>query len=213
MKIIKIKNIVITFIIALFSMSCYQAPNDYYIKTSVKPSIKAIKVAVISENKDSFFVTSAAHRVLITELLDVGFTVIERNNLDQIIKEQWISSEITSNNNQDEITKEYVLDKELISKIGKMLGVDKLILVYVIPDAGNKISLSTIRMVETSTAEVITSTTIHAPLQGKDIDLLMKQAAVDMMYAYKNGIKVVRNKLSAAHYTGREQKLRTRIDN
>ena len=186
--------------IILLTIGC--APQtSYYIKTTVSPDSN-IKIAVINENADSWWVSSIAYRTLITELMDVGFKVIERSNLEQIIKEQRLTtssglSELVSNDeekNQEYITS--VLDKNTIKEIGNMLGVDKLIVNYVVPNRNLKISLCTIRLVDVFSGEVLTSTTIYAPLQGGSVDVLMKQAANDIMEAYKSGERIVRNKLA-----------------
>ena len=200
-----IKNLTLNIFILLIVCSCSYQPDNYYIKTSVTPSGSAynekLKVAVISENLDNWWTTSVAHRVLITELMDAGFTVVERSNLDNILKEQRLSSASGLIKNDDEEKnssgkESYVLDKNSISEIGEMLGVKKLILVYVVPNWNNKISLCTVRLVDVLSGKIQTSTTIHAPLSGKDIDLIMKQVANDMMSAYKTGKNIVRNKLS-----------------
>ena len=205
---------------------CAPTTTNYYIKTSVSPDSN-IKVAVINENADSWWVSSIAYRTLITELMDVGFKVIERTNLEQIIKEQKLTtSSGLSNDEEDETTKEYissVLDKNTIKEIGNMLGVDKLIVTYVVPNRNLKMSLCTIRFVDVFSGEVLTSTTIYAPLKGSSIDLLMKQAANDIMEAYKNGEGIVRDELSIdsnsnavqsdGGETMEENKFRKTIDN
>ena len=193
------KKIIIPFI--LLFISCTTVKENYYIKTSVAPESN-IKVAVINENADSWWVSSIAYRTLITELMDVGFKVIERTNLEQIIKEQRLSTasglaaKLVAGN--EETNQEYVtsvLDKNTIKEIGNMLGVDKLIVTYVVPNRNLKISLCTIRLVDVFTGEVLTSTTVYAPLNGGSVDVLMKQAANDIMEAYKSGKKIIRNEL------------------
>ena len=188
------------YIIILLTIGC--APKtSYYIKTTVSPDSN-IKIAVINENADSWWVSSIAYRTLITELMDVGFKVIERTNLEDIIKEQRLTTSsglaagLVSGN--EEINQEYVtsvLDKNTIKEIGNMLGVDKLIITYVVPNRNLKISLCTIRLVDVFSGEVLTSTTIYAPFDGGSVDVLMKQAANDIMEAYKNGNKIIRNEL------------------
>ena len=187
-------------LIALLFVGC-ASETSYYIKTTVSPDSN-IKIAVINENADSWWVSSIAYRTLITELMDVGFKVIERTNLEDIIKEQRLTTSsglaagLVSGN--EEINQEYVtsvLDKNTIKEIGNMLGVDKLIITYVVPNRNLKISLCTIRLVDVFSGEVLTSTTIYAPFDGGSVDVLMKQAANDIMEAYKNGNKIIRNEL------------------
>ena len=115
-------------------------------------------------------------------------------------------------------------DKNTIKEIGNMLGVDKLIVTYVVPNRNLKISLCTIRLVDVFTGEVLTSTTVYAPLNGGSVDVLMKQAANDIMEAYKSGKGIIRDKLSvetnaqAVQTAGRgekreDNKFRKTIDN
>ena len=187
--------------IILFVIGC--AKTNYYIKTTTSPDSN-IKVAVINENTDPYWVTSIAYRTLITELMDVGFKVVERTNLQKIIVEQNMTSkglikESDAENHTEHIMS--VLDKNNIKELGSMLGVDKLIVIYAVPSSNLKISICTIRLVDVFSAEVLTSTTIYAPLTGSialgsSIDVLMKQAANDIMEAYKSGEKIIRNKLS-----------------
>ena len=182
-------------LVSILITSC--ATHKYYIKTSVSPDSN-IKVAVINENADSWWVSSIAYRTLITELMDVGFKVIERTNLEQINKEQKLTTSSGLTDKENETTKEYissVLDKNTIKEIGNMLGVDKLIVTYVVPNRNLKISLCTIRLVNDFSGEVLTSTTIYAHLKGSSVDVIMKQAANDIMEAYKSGKKIIRNEL------------------
>ena len=132
--------------ILMLIVSC--STQKYYIKTSVSPESN-IKVAIINENIDSWWVSSISYRVLITELMDAGFKVIERTNLENIIKEQKLTSSglSTSENENDETSKNYIssiLDKNSIKEIGNMLGVDKLIITYVVPNRDRKIGICTI---------------------------------------------------------------------
>ena len=183
--------------ILMFIVSC--STQKYYIKTSVSPESN-IKVAIINENIDSWWVSSISYRVLITELMDAGFKVIERTNLENIIKEQKLTSSglSTSENENDETSKNYIssiLDKNSIKEIGNMLGVDKLIITYVVPNRDRKIGICTIRLVEVFSGEILTSTTVFAPMEGSNIDVIMKQVANDMMEAYKTGKRIIRNEL------------------
>ena len=183
--------------ILMLIVSC--STQKYYIKTSVSPESN-IKVAIINENIDSWWVSSISYRVLITELMDAGFKVIERTNLENIIKEQKLTSSglSTSENENDETSKNYIssiLDKNSIKEIGNMLGVDKLIITYVVPNRDRKIGICTIRLVEVFSGEILTSTTVFAPMEGSNIDVIMKQVANDMMEAYKTGKRIIRNEL------------------
>ena len=53
-------------------------------------------------------------------------------------------------------------------------------------------------MVDVYSGEVLTSTSIYAPLKGSSVDVLMKQAANDIMEAYKNGEGIIRDKLQSS---------------
>ncbi len=163
--------ILITFLILA---NCAPAPK-YYIKTVPNPSRYFSKIAVIPENWDTFWISSFAYRALITELMDVGFNVIERSNLEAILGEQQLQQsgliEIKEDKNVNFQT--YTLDKNKITEIGRLLGVNNLILVYIVP-TGRKIHLGTVRLVDVETGKVLTSTTFVAPFNGEDTDIVMK---------------------------------------
>jgi len=159
-----------------------------------------MKVAIINENVDSWWVSSIAYRVLITELLDVGFKVIERSNLEKVIKEQKITETLTSKNGQADDTEESnnftlsVLDRNTIKEIGNMLGVDYLIITYVVPKFNLKMGIATFRLVNVYSGEIMTSTTVHTPILGSDINEAMEYVAIDIMEAIKTGKNIIRNK-------------------
>ena len=191
------KKLILILLPILFT-SC--STHNYYIKTSVSP-YSNIKVAIINENIDSWWVSSVSYRVLITELMDVGFKVIERTNLENVIKEQKLTASGLLNypdNENDEITSNptsSVLDKNTIKEIGNMLGVDKLIITYVVPNINRKIGICTIRLVDVFSGEILTSTTVFAPMKGNEVDVIMKQVANDIMEAYTTKKRIIRNKL------------------
>jgi curli biogenesis system outer membrane secretion channel CsgG len=185
----------------IFTMfNCAVQRGEYYIKTSISPADSSMKVAIINENVDSWWVSSIAYRVLITELMDVGFKVIERSNLEQVIKEQKFTESMTikKDKNEKEESQNFtlsVLDKNSIQEIGNMLGVDYLIITYVVPRYDLKMALGTFRLVNVYSGEIVTSTTVYSPMDGSEVDVLMKQVANDIMYVSKNGKGIVRNRL------------------
>ena len=213
-------------LLVLFFVGCASNRTNYYMKTSVSPDSN-LKVAVINENADTWWVSSVAYRVLITELMHVGFKVIERTNLEHIIKEQKLTNTIgrslKETEDSNESTEMYItstLDKNTIKEIGSMLGVDKLIVTYVVPNRGHKVTFCTIRLIDVYSGEVLTSTTIYSPMEGTSVDIIMKQAAYDIMQSYKTGKNIIRNKLgistnsSQAGIVVDEEKIfRKKIDN
>lgn len=187
------KKIYCVFLVSFFFLSC--APqHNFYLKTTVNPSRSNVKIAVISENWDYYWVSAFAYRSLITELMDVGFKVVERSNLLRILDEQKLQNSGLVENNEKLLFEMHTLDKTSIAKFGKVLGVDKLVLVYVVP-SGRKLNMATIRMVDVESAVVLTSTTIIIPTRGEDVDVIMKQVAYDMAESIRTRKKIVRNKL------------------
>lgn len=77
----------LTLLVLLLITGCTQVPT-YYIKTVPSPKQDIIEIAIIPENWDTYWISSFAYRALITELMDVGFTVIESSNIVSIIDEQ-----------------------------------------------------------------------------------------------------------------------------
>lgn len=189
------KNFV--FIVLILTIyGCTTTRVDYYIKTVPSEKNYITSVALIQENWDNFWISGITYRALITELMDVGFRVIEMENLDKILKEQkrQYSGLVDDKGDKDEINDTGFLNKTTISELGKMLGVEYLIPIYVIP-TGRKVNMATVRLVSVETGEVITSTTIVTPTLGRDVDIVMKQVALDMGESFTEHKKVLRSKL------------------
>lgn len=195
-------NVIIKLIVIgifLIQLGCAPSSTKYYIKT-VPTSKKIIsKVAIIPENLDSYWVSQFSYRALITELMHVGFTVVERSNLTAIVDEQKTqqSGLIKQDANIKESAKGFILntlDQQSIVEIGEILGVDKLILTYVVP-SGRELHMATIRLVDVETAVVLISTTIIAPKLGESADIIMKQVALDLADAANNSNIIIRDHL------------------
>jgi hypothetical protein len=193
MKIIKHLLLLILFA-SLYN--CATGRVDYYIKTVPSQKNYIAKVAMIQENWDNYWVSSISYRSLITELMDVGFKVIEMENLDKILDEQKRQYSGLVDDSKDELESNDTgfLNKTTIAQIGKMLDVEYLIPVYVMP-SNRKVNMATVRLVSVETGEVITSTTIVTPLLGKDVDIVMKQVALDMGESFIEKKKVLRKQL------------------
>ena len=86
------------------------------------------------------------------------------------------------------------LDKTSIAKLGQMLGVEKLLLIYVVP-SGRQLHMATIRLVDVETAKILSSTTVITPDTGQDVDIIMQQVAIDIVEVINNKETIVRNKL------------------
>ena len=191
------KFIFITFISLFLIFGC--SPNirtNYYIKTVPTPEKHIVSLAIIPENYDNYWVSSFAYRALITELMDVGFTVIERSNLESIIGEQKIqlSGVIKDEESESQTTELRILDKNSIAKLGEIFGVGHLLMVYVVP-SGREIHMATLRLVDVTTAEILTSTTLVTPRSGQEVDLMMKQVAIDIAEVINTKKRIIRNKL------------------
>ena len=141
------KNFVLIVLI-LTIYGCTTTRVDYYIKTVTSQKNYITSVALIQENWDNFWISGITYRALITELMDVGFRVIEMENLDKILKEQkrQYSGLVDDEGDKDEINDTGFLNKTTISELGKMLGVEYLIPIYVIP-TGRKVNMATVRLV------------------------------------------------------------------
>ena len=174
------KKLIVISCTLLFFFGCVTLDSKYFIKTVPSPTRFFSKVAVIPENWDSYWISSFSHRALVTELMDAGFQVIERSNIETTIKEQ--QSETAGKIKMDDTGSMsfelYTLDKTTISELGEKLGVNHLILVYVVP-TGRKVHMGTVRLVEVETAKILTSTTFIAPRKGEDTDIVMKQVAFE----------------------------------
>ena len=176
--------------------------TEYYIKTVVPPKTKTLNIVVIPENWDTWWATSFAYRALITELIDAGFTVIERSNLITILEELKLQhtgfvkeqgEKIKEKRKERRSYEINPLDRTSIKKFGEMLGADALLLVYVVPHFRD-IHMATFRLVDVGTAKVLTSTTVVTP-EGQDVDIIMKQVAIDIKEAFDKNKRVLRKKL------------------
>ena len=137
MNVVK-NSILIVFLLSI--IGCYNQRLDYYIKTVPPPESHIASVALIQENWDNFWISGITYRALITELMDVGFKVVEMENLDIILDEQKRQYSGLVEENAELVGETGFLNKTSIARIGKMLGVDYLIPVYVIP-TGRKVNI------------------------------------------------------------------------
>ncbi len=183
-------------IVVLSFFGCSPSRIDFYIKTVPTEKNYIASVAVIQENWDNFWVSSIAYRALITELMDVGFKVVEMENLDIILDEQrrQYSGLVDEDENDNDSKDTGFLNKTTISEIGKMLGVQYIVPIYVVP-SGRKINMATLRLVSVETGEIVTSTTIATPTLGRDVDIVMKQVALDIGESFTKNEKIIRAKL------------------
>ncbi len=186
---------------------CVIQPQQYYIKTVPSPKEQIATVAVIPENWDTYWISSFAYRALITELMDVGFTVVERSNLMSILNEQELQQSGLTKENETQNFETRTLDKTSIAKLGEMLGVDKLVLIYVVPSE-RKLNMATIRLVDVETGKILTSTTVLTLNSGQDADIIMKQVALDIASVIENQEKIVRDELFGGQVTPEQSKNR-----
>ena len=168
--------------------------SKYYIKTVTSPRKYYSKIAVIPENFDTYWISSFAYRALITELMDVGFSVIERSNIESVLDERKLQVSGLTGSDREHSVLTHTLDKGSIAELGKLLGVNNLVLVYIVP-TGRRIHLGAVRLVEVETGRVITSTTFVARTTGEDTDVVMKQVALDIVDALKSQKTIIHNDL------------------
>ncbi len=171
---------------------------EYYLKTVPTPKKYICKIAIIPENWDGWWASLFSPRALITELLDVGFNVIERSDLQILFEEKKLKSTgVTKEDNstiENKSNSLLVLDKQKIQEYGEMLGVDYFLIIFVVPTE-RKLHMGTIRIVEVKTGRVLTSTTFVAPLIGQAADVIMKQLASDLAETFKTNKKIIHNDL------------------
>ena len=140
--------------------------GNFYLKTVAAKDAKItsnIKIAVIPENWYWLGVSNFFPRALVTEFLDLGFTVVERSQLEEVFKELKLSA--SGAVKEDEKTANApgvdfgVLDKTSIKKIGDLLGVNAILLTYIVPTMDDEVSKATFRLVDVETAQVLFSIT------------------------------------------------------
>ena len=157
-----------------------------------------MKIAVIPENW-YWSVSSFLPRALITEFMDLGFVVIERSQLENILKEMKLEQtgvikekkEITS----DKVFDLEVFDKRSIKKLGEILGVDAFLVTYVIPTYAGDVSKATFRLVHTETSKVLFSTTFIQDDKGPiPIRIVIETIAQDIKLLLEGNDKVITKK-------------------
>jgi len=188
------------FLIIYFITGC-ATPGSFYMKTvKYKHAVlnNEMKIAVIPENW-YWSVSSFLPRALITEFMDLGFVVIERSQLENILKEMKLEQtgvikekkEITS----DKVFDLEVFDKRSIKKLGEILGVDAFLVTYVIPTYAGDVSKATFRLVHTETSKVLFSTTFIQDDKGPiPIRIVIETIAQDIKLLLEGNDKVITKK-------------------
>ncbi|MHB0996669.1 MAG: CsgG/HfaB family protein [Elusimicrobiales bacterium] len=141
--------------------------GNFYLKTVAAKDAKItsdIKIAVIPENWYWLGVSNFLPRALITEFMDLGFTVVERAQLEEVFQELKLGA--SGAVKEEEAKKPEkgldfgVLDKASIKKVGEMLGVNALLVSYIVPSYNeNVVNQATFRLVDVETAQVLFSVT------------------------------------------------------
>jgi len=153
-----------SFLLLGFLQGC--TSGNFYLKTVAAKDAKItsdMKIAVIPENWYWLGVSNFLPRALITEFMDLGFTVVERSQLEEVFKELKLS---TSGAVKEEEQKKpeqgvdfAILDKTSIKKLGELLGVNALLVSYIVPSYNNDVNQATFRLVDVETAQVLFSVT------------------------------------------------------
>ena len=152
-----------SFLLLGFLQGC---SSNFYLKTVAAKDAKItsdIKIAVIPENWYWLGVSNFLPRALITEFIDLGFTVVERSQLEEVFQELKLHS--SGAVKEDEKKKPgqgvdiAVLDKTSIKKLGELLGVNALLVSYIVPTYNNDVDQATFRLVDVETAQVLFSVT------------------------------------------------------
>lgn len=167
-------------IVSVLPVLCLQgcSTGNFYLKTVAAKDATIssdMKIAVIPENWYWLGVSNFLPRALVTEFMDLGFTVVERSQLEEVFKElRFGASGATQEENaqkQDKGMSFAVLDKTSIKKVGEMLGVNALLISYIVPGNNeNVVSQATFRLVDVETAQVLFSVTfINASTDGSKL--------------------------------------------
>lgn len=123
----------------MFLTGC--ATQNFYMKTVKSKNAQItnnIKIAIIPENWYWVGTPNFLPRALITEFLDLGFIVVERSQLEKIFSEVKLdlSGAVKDIQTKERISQGVdfgVLDKTSIKKAGELLGVDALLMTYIVP--------------------------------------------------------------------------------
>lgn len=165
-----------SFLLLGFLQGC--SSSNFYLKTVAAKDAKItsdIKIAVIPENRYRLGLSNFLPRALITEFLDLGFTVVERAQLEEIFQEMKLGA---SGAVKEEESKKLekgldfgVLDKTSIKKVGEILGVNALLVSYIIPGYNEEaVNQATFRLVDVETAQVLFSVTfINSSTDGSKL--------------------------------------------
>jgi len=168
MKKVYILGIPVFLFFSLLLLGCASSQN-FYMKTVASPSSAVntkMKIAIIPENWYWLGSPNFFPRALITELLDIGFEVIERTQLEKVLGETVLEQKGLTKSERQNKSKEgqkgrdiSILDKNSIEELGKLLGVDALLVTYIIPNYDGNIDKATFRLVDIKTGKVMFSTT------------------------------------------------------
>ena len=166
----KVYNLgILSFLFFSLLLSGCGPTRNFYMKTVVSPSSVVntkMKIAIIPENWYWLGSPNFFPRALITELLDIGFEVIERTQLEKVLGETVLEQQGVTKEEKQNKAKEVqkgmdisILDKNSIKKLGELLGVDAFLLTYIIPNQNGNIDQATFRLVDIRTGKVMFSTT------------------------------------------------------
>lgn len=153
-----------SFLLLGFLQGC--SSGNFYLKTVAAKDAKItsdMKIAVIPENWYWLGVSNFLPRALVTEFMDLGFTVVERSQLEEVFKE--LKLDASGAVKEDEKRKPEqgadfaILDKTSIKKLGELLGVNALLVTYIVPTYNNDVNQATFRLVDVETAQVLFSVT------------------------------------------------------
>lgn len=162
---------ILSFLFFSLVLSSCGPTHNFYMKSVVSPSAvinTKMKIAIIPENLYWLGSPNFFPRALITELLDIGFEVIERTQLEKILGETVLEQKGVTKGDTQKGRDVSILDKNSIKKLGELLGVDALLITYIIPNHNDNIAKATFRLVDIQTGKVIFSTTFVNRATGSD---------------------------------------------
>lgn len=179
-----IKKFFIVFFVCSVLGCVSPGTGKFYMKTVKAKNANItnnVKIAVLPENWYWTGVSNFLPRALITEFLDLGFEVVERTQLERLFEEMKLDYSGAVKDRKEarmEGGNFETLDKTSLKKMGELLGVNALLITYIVPtfsssmkssdkgaewSSGESISQATFRLVDIETAKVLFSITVINP--------------------------------------------------
>lgn len=130
---------------------------------------------------------------LTQQLMANGYTIVERTNLDAVMKDISLDNSGVIKPNQDSSSsnKEKSLDRNALKKIGEMYGIKYMIWFGQHPGSGSYLSTSDayVRVINLETAEICVVATIHSLVTGNGTILNLMPFALGDAIAFADNMQ------------------------